>query len=344
MIDNNSSDNSSDNSNSDNSSINNHGIIDNTILFYIYYPESSIGSDAIIIEKQMEIALLANLKQINIGLYNISKNEIITIINNIINNAKERLITRYKMEKKHITDLNVNLIYFNDGNLPSILDVLLYTTYFFPKKQEDKKTIKGKYSFVLLNDGYSAIYNKQNNPTIKKEDKIIQTIKNNLNPNIIFTKISFNENVEKLSSTYIRNIAITSNYEKFDNMMMKIGYSKKNSDEILNVIRNSSNVMTMTDIINKTTSMMSTFGANITSKITDMMNDTTNISNTNNITKTNNISNNANYLNKNGNVYYAVYGGYNKQKTRKQTKNQKPKQKTKQKNKKNKTKKNNKIK
>ena len=290
----------------------NSGIIDNTILFYVYYPESSIGSDASIIEKQMEIAVLSNLKQINIGLYNISENDskVTPIINNIIKNAKQRLSSRYKMEKKHIEDLFVNLIYFNDNNLTNILEVLLYTTYFFPQKQEDKKDIKGKYSFVFLKDGYD---NKE--PTIKTEDKIIQTIKNNLNPNIIFTKISFNENAKKLSSTYIRNIAISSNYDKFDSMMMKLGYNKKNSDEILNVIRNSSNVMTVGDIFKKTTSMISDLGANLTSKFSDMVN--------NSDTADNNINtneNNANNINGNGRVSYAINGGYKKRKTRKQSK------------------------
>lgn len=292
------------------------GIIDNTILFYVYYPQSSIGSDASIIEKQMEIAVLSNLKQINIGLYNISENDgkVTPIINNIIKNAKDRLISRYKMEEKHIKELSVNLIYFNNDNFTTALQVLLYSTYFFPEKQEEKKNIKGKYSFVFLKDGYD---NKQ--PTIKNEDKIIQTIKNNLNPNIIFTKISFNENVEKLSSTYIRNIAITSNYEKFDNMMMKIGYNKKNSDEILNVIRNSSNVMTVGDIFNKTTSMMSSLGANITSIFSDTMNNKDNT--VNNIGNAN--ANNVNNINGNGRVSYAINGGYKKRKTRKQTKRRK---------------------
>lgn len=294
------------------------GIIDNTILFYVYYPQSSIGSDASIIEKQMEIAVLSNLKQINIGLYNISENDskVTPIINNIIKNAKDRLASRYKMEEKHIKELSVNLIYFNNDNFTTALQVLLYSTYFFPEKQEDKKNIKGKYSFVFLKDGYD---NKQ--PTIKNEEKIIQTIKNNLNPNIIFTKISFNENVEKLSSTYIRNIAITSNYEKFDNMMMKIGYNKKNSDEILNVIRNSSNVMTVGDIFNKTTSMMSSLGANITSIFSDTMNNKDN-SVTNIDTNANNV-NNVNNINGNGRVSYAINGGYKKRKTRRQRKTRK---------------------
>jgi hypothetical protein len=79
--------------------------------------------------------------------------------------------------------------------LTSVLDVLLYETYYFPKKQEEKKNIKGKYSFVLLKDDYDMIDAKQNNT----ENKIITSIKNMLNPNIIFTEISFNENVEKLS-------------------------------------------------------------------------------------------------------------------------------------------------
>ena len=280
------------------------GIIDNTILFYVYYPESSIGSDAIIIEKQMEIAVLSNLKQINIGLYNISNKDDknVSIINNIIKNAKKRLASRYKMEKTHIEDLYVNLIYFNDDNFTTELNELLYTTYFFPEKEEDKKNIKGKYSFVLLTDGYDA------NPNIKNEDKTIKTIKTNLNPNIIFTKIAFNENVEKLSSTYIRNIAISSQYEKFDKMMMKIGYNKKNSDEILNVIRNSSNVMTVSDIFNKTTSMISDLGANLTSKFSNMVNNSGN---------TDNNVNNAYNINGNGKVSYAVYGGYKKRKTTK---------------------------
>ena len=298
------------------------GIIDNTILFYVYYPESSIGSDAIIIEKQMEIALLSNLKMTNIGLYNISKNDnkITPIINNIINNAKQRLTSRYKMEKKHIEDLYVNLIYFTDNNFTTELNELLHTTYFFPEKEEDKKNIKGKYSFVLLTDGYDP------NPNIENEDKIIKIIKTNINPNIIFTKISFNKNVEKLSSTFIRNIAISSQYEKFDNMMMKLGYSKKNSDEILNVIRNSSNVMTMSDIFNKTSSIMSDLGTKLYSKLNDT------ISNSNNT-----ISANNNVINGNGKVSYAIYGGYKK---RKATKRKYAKRKTlKRKNKKTKSKK-----
>jgi len=289
------------------------GNIDNTILFYIYYPESSIGSDAIIIEKQIEIALLSNLKTINIGLYNISNNDDknVSIIKNIIKNEKQRLTSRYKMEKKHIEDLYVNLIYFTDNDLTRVLNELLHTTYFFPEKEEDKKNIKDKYSFVLLTDGYDP------NPNIENEDKIIKIIKTNINPNIIFTKISFNKNVEKLSSTYIRNIAITSNYEKFDNMMMKLGYSKKNSDEILNVIRNSSNVMTVSDIFNKTASMMSDLGANLTSKFSNMVNNSGN---------TDNNVNNANNLNGNGKVSYAVYGGCKKRKTRKQRKTKRRKQ------------------
>lgn len=295
------------------------GIIDNTILFYVYYPESSIGSDASIIEKQMEIAVLSNLKQINIGLYNISENDskVTPIIDNIIKNAKQRLSSRYNMEKKHIEDLSVNLIYFNDNNLTKILEVLLYTTYFFPQKQEDKKDIKGKYSFVFLKDGYD---NKP--PTIKTEDKIITTIKTNINPNIIFTKISFNENAKKLSSTYIRNIAITSNYDKFDSMMMKLGYNKKNSDEILNVIRNSSNVMTVGDIFKKTTSMISDLGANLTSKFSDMVNNSDTVNNNINTNE-----NNANNINGNGRVSYAINGGYKKRKTRKQRKSKSRKQK-----------------
>jgi len=280
------------------------GNIDNTILFYIYYPESSIESDAIIIEKQMEIALLSKLSQINIGLYNISENNstISSIIDNITKNAKMRLTTRYRMEKKQIEDLNINVIYINN-NLTKVLDVLLYETYYFPTKLEDKKNIKGKYSFVLLNDGYNMIYNKQNNIKIKTENKIVTTIKNELNPTIIFTKISFNENIAKLSSTYIRNIAITSNYEKFESMMMKLGYSKKNSDAILNVIRNSSDVMTMGDIFNKTTSMMADLGSKLYTKLNDT------ISNSNN-------ANNANNINGNGTVY-AINGGNNKRKTSK---------------------------
>ena len=285
------------------------GNIDNTILFYIYYPESSIESDAIIIEKQIEIALLSKLSQINIGLYNISENNstISSIIDNITKNAKMRLTTRYRMEKKQIEDLNINVIYINNNNnLTNVLDVLLYETYYFPTKLEDKKNIKGKYSFVLLNDDYNMIYNKQNNIKIKTENKIVTTIKNELNPNIIFTKISFNENIAKLSSTYIRNIAITSNYEKFESMMMKLGYSKKNSDAILNVIRNSSDVMTIGDIFNKTTSMMTDLGSKLYTKINDT------ISNSNNANNANNINN----LNGNGTVY-AINGGNNKRKTSK---------------------------
>jgi hypothetical protein len=278
------------------------GNIDNTILFYIYYTESSIENNDMNIEKQMEIAILSNLKQINIGLYNISKtnNKIASVIDNVTKNAKSRLAIRYRMEKKHIDDLHVNLIYFNENNLTSVLDVLLYETYYFPKKQEEKKNIKGKYSFVLLKDDYDIIDAKQNNT----ENKIITSIKNMLNPNIIFTEISFNENVEKLSSTYIRNIAITSNYDKFDDMMMKLGYSKKNSDKILNVIRNSSNVMTMGDILNKTTSIMSDLGSTLYSKINDA------ISNSNSANIPNNNTNN---LNGYGPVY-AINGGNNKRK------------------------------
>jgi hypothetical protein len=252
----------------------------------------------------MEIALLSKLSQINIGLYNISENNstISSIIDNITKNAKMRLTTRYRMEKKQIEDLNINVIYINN-NLTKVLDVLLYETYYFPTKLEDKKNIKGKYSFVLLNDGYNMIYNKQNNIKIKTENKIVTTIKNELNPTIIFTKISFNENIAKLSSTYIRNIAITSNYEKFESMMMKLGYSKKNSDAILNVIRNSSDVMTMGDIFNKTTSMMADLGSKLYTKLNDT------ISNSNN-------ANNANNINGNGTVY-AINGGNNKRKTSK---------------------------
>jgi hypothetical protein len=300
------------------SSVENIGNIDNTILFYIYYTQSSIENNDMNIEKQMEIAILSNLKQINIGLYNISEtdNKIASVIDNITKNAKARLAIRYKMEKKHIDDLYINLIYFNSNDLTRVLNKLLYDTYYFPKKQEDKKNIKGKYSFVLLKDDYHVIdSNKQNNTTIK--NKIITAIKNNLNKNIIFTEISFNENVEELSSTYIRNIAITSNYEKFDDMMMKLGYNKKNSDEILNVIRNSSNVMTMGDIFNKTTSMLSNLGANLTSKFTDMVNNKKDNS-VNNINENN--ANNPNNPNGNGRVSYAVYGGYKKRKTRKQRK------------------------
>jgi hypothetical protein len=91
-------------------------------------------------------------------------------------------------------------------------------------------------------------------------------------------------------------------------MMMKIGYNKKNSDEILNVIRNSSNVMTVSDIFNKTTSMISDLGANLTSKFSNMVNNSGN---------TDNNVNNANNLNGNGKVSYAVYGGYKKRKTTK---------------------------
>ena len=309
---------SNNNNNTNNTNINNqqnaganNGNIENTIIFYVYYPEVSIGCDAIIIEKQMEIAILSNLKQINIGLYNISKNDTktISVIDSMIANAKTRLTQRYIMEKTHIENLYVNLIHFNDNDFKTMLDVLLYDTYFFPKKQENKKDIKGNYSFVLLNDGYDGDNvvdnNKQNNPNTKHENKIIQTIKHNLNPNIIFTKISFNENVKKISSTYIRNIAVTNNYEKFDTMMMKLGYNKKNTDEILNVIQKSSNVMTMGDIVKNTTSMMKDFGVNITSKLTDMIN---NSNNTNN-----KVVNGYG----NGKVSYAIYGGYKKRKTTK---------------------------
>lgn len=292
----------------------NIGNIDNTILFYIYYTQSSIENNDMNIEKQMEIAILSNLKQINIGLYNISEtdNKIASVIDNITKNAKARLAIRYKMEKKHIDDLYINLIYFNNNDLTRVLNKLLYETYYFPKKQENKKNIKGKYSFVLLNDGYDVIdSNKQNNTTI--ENKIITTIKNNLNPNIIFTEISFNENVEELSSTYIRNIAITSNYEKFDDMMMKLGYNKKNSDKILNVIRNSSNVITVSDIFNKTTSIMSDIGSKLYSKVNDAISNSESTNNTN--TANNNI------LNGNGKVSYAINGGYKKRKTNKRKTN-----------------------
>jgi len=174
-----------------------------------------------------------------------------------------------------------------------------------------------------LNDGYNMIYNKENNIKIKTENKIVTTIKNELNPTIIFTKISFNENIAKLSSTYIRNIAITSNYEKFESMMMKLGYSKKNSDAVLNVIRNSSNVMTMGDIFNKTTSMMADIGSKLYSKLNDTINNSNNANNTNN----------TNNLNGNGTVY-AINGGNNKRKTSKrktsnQFKQKKRKRKTK---------------
>ena len=296
------------------------GNIDNTILFYIYSTQSSIENNDMNIEKQMEIALLSKLKQINIGLYNISKtdNIIASDIDNITKNAKARIAIRYRMEKKYIDDLHVNLIYFNDNDLTNVLDVLLYETYYFPKKEEIKKNIKGKYSFVLLNDDYDIIDAKQNNTKTKTENKIITTIKNRLNPNIIFTKISFNENVERLSSTYIRNIAITNNYDKFDDMMMKLGYSKKNSDVILNVIKNSSNVMTMSDIFNKTTSMMSDIG----SKLYNKLNDT--ISNS----STTNSRNSTNNLNGKGTVY-AINGGNNKRKRTKYLKHKKNKKKTK---------------
>jgi hypothetical protein len=293
------------------------GNIDNTILFYIYYTQSSIENNGMNIEKQMEIAILSNLKQINIGLYNISEtdNKIASVIDNITKNAKARLTKRYAMEKKHIDDLYINLIYFNDNDLTRVLNELLYETYYFPKKQEDKKNIKGKYTFVLLNDDYDITNNKQNNLDTTIQNKIITTIKNTLNPNIIFTEISFNENVEKLSSTYIRNIAITSNYDKFDDMMMKLGYNKKNSDKILNVIKNSSNVMTMGDILNKTTSIMSDLGSTLYSKINDA------ISNSNSANIPNNNTNN---LNGYGPVY-AINGGNNK---RKRSKHKRSKQKT----------------
>jgi len=324
------------NNNESKTNVTQPGNIDNTILFYIYYTNSSIENNSMNIEKQMEIAVLSNLKQINIGLYNISKNDnkIAVVIDNITKNAKARLVTRYRMEKKHIEDLYVNLIYFNDTNLTKVLDVLLYETYYFPKKQEAKKNIKGKYSFILLNDDYDIIDTKQNNIKTETENKIITTIKTNLNPNIIFTEISFNENVERLSSTYIRNIAISSNYDKFDDMMMKLGYSKKNSDKILNVIRNSSNIMTMGDIFNKTTSIMSDLGSKLYSKINDTISD----SNTANSANNNTIN-----LNGNGTVY-AINGGTNKRKrskrktskhkTSKQLKHKKIKRKTKTKTKK----------
>ena len=126
---------------------NNNGNADNTILLYIYYSNSSISNDVMIIEKLIEIAILANLKQVNIGLYNISNNDdtIVKIINNIINNTKQRLILRYKIEKKHIINLHVNLIYFNDNNLTDAINKLLYETYYFPEKTENVKNIKGKY-------------------------------------------------------------------------------------------------------------------------------------------------------------------------------------------------------
>jgi len=319
------------NNNESKTNVTQPGNIDNTILFYIYYTNSSIENNSMNIEKQMEIAVLSNLKQINIGLYNISKNDNknAVVIDNITKNAKARLVTRYRMEKKHIEDLYVNLIYFNDNDLTKVLDVLLYETYYFPKKQEAKKNIKGKYSFILLNDDYDIIDTKQNNIKTETDNKIITTIKTNLNSNIIFTEISFNENVERLSSTYIRNIAITSNYDKFDDMMMKLGYSKKNSDKILNVIRNSSNVMTMGDIFNKTTSIMSDLGSKLYSKINDTISD----SNTANSANNNTIN-----LNGNGTVY-AINGGTNKRKrskrkTSKQLKHKKIKRKTKTKTKK----------
>ena len=308
------------NSQNEENSGENLGNIDNTILFYIYYTQSSIENNDMNIEKQMEIAILSNLKQINIGLYNISNNnnKIASVIDKITKNAKARLAIRYRMEKKHIDDLHVNLIYFNDNDLTSVLDILLYEKYYFPKKQEDKKNIKGKYSFVLLNDDYDITNNT------KTENKIITTIKNVLNSNIIFTEISFNENVEKLSSTHIRNIAITSNYEKFDDMMMKLGYSKNNSDKILNVIRNSSNVMTMGDISNKITSMISNIGSNLYSKLNDT------ISNSDSTNNTNNRINNANNLNGNGQVSYAINGGNNKRKrsTHKRSRRKRSKRKT----------------
>jgi hypothetical protein len=87
-------------------------------------------------------------------------------------------------------------------------------------------------------------------------------------------------------------------------MMMKLGYSKKNSDKILNVIRNSSNVMTMGDIFNKTTSIMSDLGSKLYSKINDTISD----SNSANIP-----NNNTNNLNGYGPVY-AINGGNNKRK------------------------------
>jgi len=289
------------------------GNIDNTILFYIYSTQSSIENNDINIEKLMEIAILSNLKQINIGLYNISQisqdyEKFVSVIDKITKNAKGRLTTRYAMEKKHIDDLYINLIYLNDNDLTRVLNKLLYETYHFPKKHENKKNIKGKYSFVFLNDDYDVTNNKQNNPNTEIENKIIQTIKNNLSKNIIFTEISFNENVEKLSSTYIRNIAITSNYDKFDDMMMKLGYNKTNSDKILNIIKNSSNVITMGDIFNKTSYMISDIGTKLYSKLNDTINNTN---------SKNNSSNNANFLSGNRRVSYAIYGGYKKRKTTK---------------------------
>jgi hypothetical protein len=96
---------------------------------------------------------------------------------------------------------------------------------------------------------------------------------------------------------------------------MKLGYSKKNSDKILNVIRNSSNVMTMGDILNKTTSIMSDLGSTLYSKINDA------ISNSNSANIPNNNTNN---LNGYGPVY-AINGGNNK---RKRSKHKRSKQKT----------------
>ena len=63
--------------------------------------------------------------------------------------------------------------------------------------------------------------------------------------------------------------------------------------------------MTMGDIVKNTTSMMKDFGVNITSKLTDMIN--------------NSKSTNNNVVNGygNGKVSYAIYGGYNKRKTTK---------------------------
>jgi len=110
-------------------------------------------------------------------------------------------------------------------------------------------------------------------------------------------------------------------------MMMKLGYNKKNSDEILNVIRNSSNLMTMGDIFNKTKSMISNLGANFSSKVTDVVNNATALNYVNNFNRSGN-----------NNVYYAINGGKtkhknkrktkNKRKNKKQTKKQKNKQKT----------------
>jgi hypothetical protein len=95
-------------------------------------------------------------------------------------------------------------------------------------------------------------------------------------------------------------------------MMMKLGYNKKNSDEILNIIRNSSNVISLGDIFNKTTSMVTDLGTQLTSKFNDMMNNTnTNLDNTNTST--------------NGKISYVNVGGYK----RRIKKHKKPHNKTK---------------